>query len=67
LAALPALELLDLSQDKLTDESVEHLKKLTKLKTLNLAGTTLSDAARASLKEALPDCQIIPDSQLSAK
>lgn len=63
LAAAPKLRQLFLQNTGLTDTAVGHLKKLAGLKELHLEGTGVSDAGRAELKNALPSCQITPESK----
>ena len=43
----------------LTDTALPHLKKLTRLPYLELAGARISEAGVAELKKALPDTNII--------
>jgi hypothetical protein len=40
------------------DDVVEDLVALKELKTLNLAGTDLSESAVARLKQTLPECRL---------
>ena len=48
-----------MSDIQITDAGLVHLKGLTGLQTLNLAGTKVTDAGVAELKKALPNCEII--------
>ena len=47
---------LDLENTQVTDAGLVHLKDLTKLTTLILAGTSVTKAGVAELKKALPKC-----------
>ena len=43
---------------KLTDDSIQHLSKLVKLKTLDIRGTNISTKGIKLLKESIPGCEI---------
>jgi hypothetical protein len=55
---LQDLNLSTFSGNGLTDESVPHLSRLKKLKTLSIAGAKLTDTGLKSLQMALPGCTI---------
>jgi internalin A len=55
---LEGLNLGTLAGNGLTDESVPHLARLKKLKTLSIIGAKLTDTGLKSLQKALPDCTI---------
>jgi hypothetical protein len=57
LTRLEALSLEDVSG--IGDSGLAHLKRLSNLRTLNLAGTKVTDAGVKDLQEALPKLQII--------
>ncbi len=57
-ASFPDLVTLDLTNNALTDSSVEALSHLTQLKTLVLNGNKLTSSAIEYLQGALPDCKI---------
>lgn len=63
LAYLTALESLDLSYNEIS--SVTPLLSLTRLKELNLTGNRLEAEQLEKLREALPDCRIIFESERS--
>jgi hypothetical protein len=44
-----------------TDASIDHLRKLTGLKTLAIGQTGISDEGTAKLAAALPQCKIVRD------
>jgi hypothetical protein len=58
LAALETHTALNLSGWKITDAGLVHLKGLTKLETLSLNFTKVTDAGVADLQKALPNCKI---------
>ena len=67
LEALTDLEHLDLNQldvegssfrEFITDEGLRHLRGLTKLKTLSLIGTYVSQRGVNRLQRSLPRCEI---------
>ncbi len=45
----------------MTDAGLIHLRGLTRLDYLDLADTQTTEAGRASLRRALPDCWILPE------
>ena len=51
--------IVDLSATKVTDAGLVHLKRLTKLKYLNLRDTKVTDASVKKLQQALPNCKIL--------
>ena len=58
----PKLIRLDLSGTETGDDALHVLKRMTKLQWLNLWPTSVSPAAAAELKRALPNCRIVgPD------
>lgn len=57
IASLRALESLDMSNNDISSET--PFMSLTKLKTLRLSGTALTQQQLDSLQTALPDCEII--------
>lgn len=58
LAKLPALQTLSLAGTALDDDGLAVLSELKQLETLNLLGTKVSPEAVATLRKALPGCQI---------
>jgi hypothetical protein len=48
-----------LYRTKVSDEGIAHLKKLAKLKTIELKRTQISEEAAKELQEALPNCKVI--------
>ena len=58
LASLKPPSQLYLSEWKITDAGLIHLKQLTNLKRLDLIGTKITDAGVADLQMALPNCEI---------
>lgn len=57
-AELPALEILDLHSTPISDMALADLKKLRKLRYLNISYTRISRAGAAGLCTALPLCKI---------
>lgn len=57
-APLPNLATLDLTNTAVGDAGLPHLKRLTSLKQLKLAGTRITPAAAADLRAALPNCRV---------
>lgn len=56
------LKTLSLSSTKIDDESVEILKSLSQLQSLNLPAGALSNKSRDELKKSLPNCRVVaPD------
>ncbi len=56
------LKLLSLNNAKINDATVETLKSLSQLQSLNLPAGAISDQSQESLKKSLPNCRIIvPD------
>jgi hypothetical protein len=58
---MPDLTLLNLAAfagTDITDASVPHLARLTKLKTLALGGSKLTESGLKTLRDKLPDCKI---------
>jgi HEAT repeat protein len=60
LAALEQLRHLSLFSSKITDAGLKDLAGLKQLQTLNLGGTEVSASGLKTLREALPNCDIIP-------
>ena len=56
---LPSLESINLYGTKVTDAGVSRLSTLPNLKRLYLWQTAVTPAAVKTLKEKLPDCEII--------
>ncbi len=52
------LQHLWLQNMRVTDAGLEDLTGLTKLATLDLSGTQVTDAGVAKLQQALPNCKI---------
>lgn len=52
---------LNLSGTTVTERSVDMLKKLTKLRKLDISGTRIPSEKVQELREALPNCEIIVD------
>ena len=48
-----------MKQNPITDAAVEHLKKLTNLKTLDISLTQISNEGAKQLAEALPGCKLL--------
>ena len=63
LKRLTNLSILDLSGTQVTDAGLEHLKGLTNLWQLYLSGTQVTTKGVESLRQALPNCTIILESQ----
>jgi internalin A len=61
LAPLANLETLILTQNFLTDDCLDDLKKLKKLKELRIEETQISEEGIRQLKEALPKCRVLAD------
>jgi len=62
------LKVLSLSYAKIDDKSVETLKPLTQLQSLNLPAGVISEKALQELKTALPNCRIVmPDRRAFGK
>ena len=57
LATSPALDTLLLKGGKLTDASIEHLKRFPKLTMLVIAGRDKNSPWAKKLEEALPNCK----------
>lgn len=57
-ADLPEVEILDLSNNPLTDECLWHLETLTSLKTLAVSGTKISPAALERYRARHPQVEI---------
>ena len=55
------LSLIGLSKQELTDRVVAKLKRYSKLKSLNLYHTLVTESGLKELKAALPECKIIWD------
>ncbi|MCA9207299.1 MAG: hypothetical protein KDA55_03040, partial [Planctomycetales bacterium] len=60
LSQLPALESLDLSRTPVTDEAVKQLGMLKSIKQIRVTDSQFSAEGLASLRSALPDCEVIP-------
>jgi hypothetical protein len=58
IASLRELTSLTLSGNRLQDQQLPVLEKLSRLQTLNVVGCPLSDGALQKLKQSLPDCEI---------
>ncbi len=59
LGALTSLRELDLFYcTDVTDRSLVHLSKLRYLKRMNVAGTSITDAGRTTLKNVLSECEV---------
>lgn len=61
LRKLTKLKDLSLVRTGVTDAGIEHLKGLSNLDLLELDGTKTTEEGRASLRRALPGCQISPN------
>ena len=59
--------MLELGDTQITDAGLEHLKGLTSLQILGLAGTQVTDAGVKDLEKALPDVCILPASPPPAR
>jgi hypothetical protein len=57
--ALRDIELLDLTDTRVTDAGLVHLAALKQLKRLFLSATEVTDAGVAELQKALPNCEIV--------
>jgi hypothetical protein len=57
-AAVPTLRVLNLNETSLSDEALPRLKELKQLTFLSLAETLLTTEGVASLRAALPGCQV---------
>jgi hypothetical protein len=55
------LDTLWLSNTKVTDESLEHFKKLTTVRRIVLRGTKVSKEGVEQLRKALPKCTVEHD------
>ncbi len=55
---IPGIEMLDLSETDVDDDSIPALIELSELKVLKLWGTGISDAGVARLRKALPECNV---------
>jgi hypothetical protein len=51
---------LDVSDTGVTDAGLDNLCGLTRLETLRLSGTQVTEAGITNLRNALPNCEIIP-------
>ncbi|MEZ6113550.1 MAG: protein kinase [Pirellulaceae bacterium] len=60
LSQLPALEILDLSRTPVTDEAIKQLGMLKSIKQIRVTDSQISAEGLASLRSALPDCEVIP-------
>ena len=58
LAGLDQLESLQLQQTEISDAGLDNLRKLAKLKTLDLTVTFVSPEAAKKLQAALPGCEV---------
>jgi serine/threonine protein kinase len=58
LAGMETLELASFFGNPITDAGLPHLKRLQRLKNLNLNSTRVTAAGVADLQQALPDCKI---------
>ena len=54
-----SLRVLELHRTRVTDAGLEHLAGLKNLAQLTLGGTAVTDKGVATLKAALPRCNII--------
>jgi hypothetical protein len=59
LKRIASLEYLLIGQTKITDDGVRHLKEMRNLKGLSLIRSQLSPQAVDSLRQALPNCQVV--------
>ena len=53
------LEELELTDTKVTDAGLTHLKELNNLEMLDLIGTQVTDEGVKQLQQALPNCRIL--------
>ena len=60
LKGLTSLDRLYLNNTQVTDAGLEHLKGLSSLRGLDLDNTQVTAEGRASLRKALPNCEITP-------
>ena len=58
IAALPQLEVLDLSFDSITNNAIRHLIAMKNLRRVVLTNTRVTDSGYAQLKSALPKCEV---------
>ena len=56
---IPSIEVLDLTNTEIDDDSLPALSTLTNLKSLSLQNTHISDKGLKQLRHALPDCEIL--------
>jgi hypothetical protein len=56
---MPKLQRLGLGGTRITDKSLEHLRRLTSLKSVSIGRTAVSYEAIRKFNEALPDCEVI--------
>jgi hypothetical protein len=64
-AGLRSLEILNLGSNPLMGRALQHLKKLRRLRQLDLMGTGVDRESVLDLKAALPACRIWSDHQLA--
>lgn len=57
--ALPDLQGLYLAQTQVTDACIPHLVRLPSLRAVYFAATTVSEAGKARLKQALPNISFL--------
>ena len=57
---IPSVEVLDLSDTDVGDDSIPALASLTKLKELSLYNTEISEDGLRQLRQALPTCEVLP-------
>ncbi|MFN0018348.1 MAG: hypothetical protein ACKVP0_08820 [Pirellulaceae bacterium] len=60
LAACERLNSLQIGSPKITDTGIEHLKGLTKLTSISIVTSGMTNEGLAALRAALPNCRITP-------
>lgn len=61
LRVMTSLGWLDLTETQITDDGLQYLESLTSLQELLLVDTKTTPEARAKLRQALPNCKILPE------